>query len=55
VLESAVQRALARAAREYQRAVDVEKDEFTCAQIDSPRTPAARGPFADGSSSKLTR
>ena len=44
------------AAGEYKRTVDVEKDECGGARPNSsPRTLPARGPLADGSSSKLTR
>jgi hypothetical protein len=53
--ERALERALPRATRQDQRAVDVEEDEPRNGQTDSPRTLPALGPFAEGSSSKFTR
>jgi hypothetical protein len=55
VLERALEGALSSAARDDQRAVDVEEQESLGNQAASPLTFPARGPFADGSSSKLTR
>ena len=53
--ERAIERALPGAARDHQRAVDIEQDQPRLRQAASPLTLPARGPFADGSSSKLTR
>jgi hypothetical protein len=55
LLERAIERTLAGAPGDDQRAVDVEQDEAWWFQASSPLTLPARGPFADGSSSKLTR
>jgi hypothetical protein len=55
VLERPLEGALSSAARDNQRAVDVEEQESLGIQAASPLTFPARGPLADGSSSKLTR
>jgi hypothetical protein len=55
LLECAVQRPLPRPAGDDQGAVDVEQDQTRLRQAASPLTLPARGPLADGSSSKLTR
>ena len=57
LFEGARQRSSAGAAREHKRAVDVEEKERDRSRADQPslRTLPARGPLADGSSSKLTR
>ncbi len=58
ILEGGRHRTHSGAACEHKRAVDVEKEEsLDRASADQPslRTFPARGPFADGSSSKLTR
>jgi hypothetical protein len=55
VLERAFEGALSSAARDDQCAVDVEEQQSLGNQAASPFTFPARGPFADGSSSKLTR
>ena len=55
--EGARERASAGATCQYKRTVDVEEKEGGWSRADQPslRTLPARGPFADGSSSKLTR
>ena len=58
ILERTRHGALAGAASEHKRAVDVEEEDghgTERSRYPSPRTLPARGPFADGSSSKLTR
>ena len=55
LLERAIERPLPGAAGDDQRAVDVEQDQTRLCQAASPLTLPARGPLADGSSSKLTR
>src|SRR5262249_23506943 len=52
IFERPRHRTSACAAREHKRAVDVEQE---YGFQTSPRTFPARGPFGDGSSSKLTR
>jgi hypothetical protein len=54
LFEGAIERTLACTTAEDQRSVDVEKEESGCRQAAWPRTLPARGPFAEGSSSKLT-
>jgi hypothetical protein len=57
LFEGARERASAGATCQYKRTVDVEEKESGWSRADQPslRTLPARGPFADGSSSKLTR
>jgi hypothetical protein len=55
ILERAFEGALSSAARDDQRAVDIEEKKPKRSQAASPFTFPARGPLADGSSSKLTR
>ena len=57
LLERAGHRSPTGSAGEHKSSVDVEEDEFGRGRVRqlSERTFDARGPFADGSSSKLTR
>jgi hypothetical protein len=55
LFERAIERTLPGAAGDNQRSVDVKQDQAGLCQAASPLTLPARGPLAEGSSSKLTR